>query len=293
MAQLQHKVCNENSKGLNSRWTSTKTHCCCLFRQNCSQLRSNDEILHQAIKKELHVYWLRYFAKAWTLVPKKRISKRSEKSILRSGEFLKFARWLARSSISFSPPFWPQDIWTLTQIIIQSQPQRTSRSKWKTKLEMKDLEERRRRRSRPNDNQADVFTAVPSSADVLWWTLFTGTRDGQSAVVILDSVLHYLPCRGRYFRSPQLWVGLRQVMLRGTPTVGVQLWSLGNEVWAGSRTRECIRLGARDGEEGLTRFKAVTVSVELVEGTTDLKHVSKFLLPFVEALWKSHVGSVR
>ena len=291
MAQLQHKVCNENSKGLNSRWTSTKTHCCCLFRQNCSQLRSNDEILHQAIKKELHVYWLRYFAKAWTLVPKKRISKRSEKSILRSGEFLKFARWLARSSISFSPPFWPQDIWTLPQIIIQSQPQRTSRSKWKTKLEMK--ERRRRRRSRPNDNQADVFTAVPSSADVLWWTLFTGTRDGQSAVVILDSVLHYLPCRGRYFRSPQLWVGLRQVMLRGTPTVGVQLRSLGNEVWAGSRTRECIRLGARDGEEGLTRFKAVTVSVELVEGTTDLKHVSKFLLPFVEALWKSHVGSVR
>ena len=158
---------------------------------------------------------------------------------------------------------------------------------------MKDLEERRRRRSRPNDNQADVFTAVPSSADVLWWTLFTGTRDGQSAVVILDSVLHYLPCQGWYFRSPQLWVGLRQVMLRGTPTVGVQLRSLGNEVWAGSRTRECIRLGARDGEEGLTRFKAVTVSVELVEGTTDLKHVSKFLLPFVEALWKSHVGSVR
>ena len=219
----------------------------------------------------------------------------AEESILRSGEFLKFARWLARSSISFSPPFWPQDIRTLPQIIIQSQPERTSRSKWKTKLEMKDLEERMRRRSRPNDNQADVFTAVPSSADVLWWTLFTGTRDGQSAVVILDSLLHYLPCQGWYFRSPQLWVGLRQVMLRGTPTVGVQLWSIGNEVWAGSRTRECIRLGPGDGEEGeegLTRFKAVTLSVRL-EGTTDLKHVSKFLPPFVHPLWKSHVGSLR
>ena len=160
---------------------------------------------------------------------------------------------------------------------------------------MKDWEERRRRRFRPNDNQAGFFTAVPSSADVLWWTLFTGTRDGQSAVVILDSLLDYLPCRGWYFRSPQLWVGLRQVMLRGTPTVGVQLWSLGNEVWAGSRTRECIRLGAGDGEEGeegLTRFKAVTLSVRL-GGATDLKHVSKFLPPFVEALWKSQLWSMR
>ena len=45
-------------------------------------------------------------------------------------------------------------------------------------------------------------------------------------------------------------------------------------------------MGAGDGEEGeegLTRFKAVTLSVRL-EGTTDLNHVSKFLPPFVENL---------
>ena len=50
--------------------------------------------------------------------------------------------------------------------------------------------------------------------------------------------------------------------------------------------------GGEEGEEGLTRFKAVTLSVRL-GGTTDLKHVSKFPPPSVEVLRKSHVGSMR
>ena len=50
--------------------------------------------------------------------------------------------------------------------------------------------------------------------------------------------------------------------------------------------------GGEEGEEGLTRFKAVTLSVRL-GGTTDLKHVSKFPPPSVEVLRKSHVESMR